>query len=140
MNLKLANVEEKHWDYIMELRNEFFQKYFDKQNEPLIKSQHYAYMKKQTENQNFHQWIATTNNNSLVGYVRILDFDINIMVNTKFQNKGFGTIILQLVEEKARKLGLQKLEAKVLTNNSSSKKIFEKNNFKHKLDYLEKIL
>ena len=51
------------------------------------------------------------------------------------QNEDFGSI-----EEKARKLGLQKLEAKVLTNNSSSKKIFEKNNFKHKLDYLEKIL
>ncbi len=97
MNLKLINVKEEHWDYIMDLRNEFFQKYFDKQNEPLIKSQHYAYMKKQDENQNLHQWIAVTDNNSLVGNVRILDFDINNMVNTEFHNKCFGTIILQLV-------------------------------------------
>ena len=140
MNLKLNNVEKEHWEYIMYLRNEFYEQYFEKQNERLIKSNHYDYMKKQTENPNFHQWIVVTDDNSLIGYVRILEFDINIMVERKFQNKGFGTIILELVEEKARDLGLKKLEAKVLPNNPSSKKIFEKNNFKHKLDFLEKVL
>ena len=73
-------------------------------------------------------------------YIRILDYDINIMVDKKFQNKGVGTIMLKLVEEKAKNLGLKKLEARVLSKNKISLKLFEKNNFKMKMNLLEKEL
>ena len=140
MNLKLNPVMKNHWDFIMELRNDFYEKYFFEQNQPLTKIQHYEYMKKQASNPNFFQWIVVGNNDQLIGYIRILEHDINIMVHRNFQNKGFGTKILELVEDKAKKLGLKKLQAKVIHGNHSSKKIFEKNDFKHKMDFLEKKL
>ena len=60
------------------------------------------------------------------------------MVEKKFQTKGIGTIMLNLVEKEARGLGIKKLKAKVLIGNDSSKKIFEKNNYKLKMYLFEK--
>ena len=56
-------------------------------------------MNKQESNPNFHQWIAFYGKDD-VGYIRILDQDINIMVEKKFQSRGIGTIMLNLVEKK----------------------------------------
>ena len=86
-------------------------------------------MNKQESNPNFHQWIAFYGKDD-VGYIRILDQDINIMVEKKFQSRGIGTIMLNLVEKKALSLGIKKLKAIVIAGNESSKKIFIKNNFK----------
>ena len=62
------------------------------------------------------------------------------MVDKKSQNRGVGTIMLKLVEEKAKNLGLKKLEAKVLIENQNSLKLFQKNNFQIRMNLLEKEL
>ena len=56
-------------------------------------------MNKQETNPNFHQWIAFYGKDD-VGYIRILDQDINIMVEKKFQSRGIGTIMLNLIGKK----------------------------------------
>ena len=94
-------------------------------------------MEKQNSNPDFHQWIAF-NESEDVGYVRILDGDVNIMVNEIHHSKGIGTIMLELLEKKAKELGIQKLRAKVVTENESSKRIFLKNKYKLKMYFLEK--
>ena len=137
--IELRKVVEKDWGFILNLRNEFYTNSFYEQKKLIQKTEHYEYMNKQTTNPNFHQWIAV--NDSLpIGYIRILDHDINIMVDKKFQNKGVGTTMLKLVEEKAKKLGLKKLEARVLIENQNSLKLFQKNNFQIKMNQLEKKL
>ena len=139
MKIKLINVNEEHWNFILSLRNAFFEHSFYEQKHAISKDEHYEYMKKQTANPNFHQWIAASDGLP-IGYIRILDHDINIMVDKKFQNKGVGTTMLKLVEEKAKKLGLKKLEARVLTENQNSLKLFQKNDFQIKMNQLEKKL
>jgi len=139
MEIKLINVREEHWDFILSLRNEFFEHSFYEQGHAISKDEHYEYMKKQTTNPNFYQWVAV-NDNLPIGYVRILAHDINIMVDKKSQNRGVGTIMLKLVEEKAKNLGLKKLEAKVLIENQNSLKLFRKNNFQIRMNLLEKEL
>ena len=139
MKIKLIDVNEEHWNFILSLRNAFFEHSFYEQKHAISKDEHYEYMKKQTTNPNFHQWIAASDGLP-IGYMRILDHDINIMVDKKFQNKGVGTIMLKLVEEKAKKLGLKKLEARVLTENQNSLKLFQKNDFQIKMNQLEKKL
>ena len=62
------------------------------------------------------------------------------MVEKKFQAKGIGTIILNLVEKKALSLGIKKLKAIVLAENEGSRKIFIKNNYKLKMYLFEKDL
>ena len=137
MKIKLREVIEKDWDYVLGLRNQFYANSFYVQTKPISNDEHYEYMNKQKSNPNFHQWIATDGKND-VGYIRILDQDINIMVEKKFQTKGIGTVMLNLVEKEARGLGIKKLKAKVLIGNDSSKKIFEKNNYKLKIYLFEK--
>ena len=137
--IELRKVTEKDWDFILNLRNEFYTNSFYEQKKLIQKTEHYEYMSKQTTNPNFHQWIAASDGLP-IGYMRILDHDINIMVDKKFQNKGVGTTMLKLVEEKAKKLGLKKLEARVLIENQNSLKLFQKNNFQIKMNQLEKKL
>ena len=90
-------------------------------------------MEKQKSNPKFHQWIIKLNESD-VGYVRILDYDVGIMVHEKFQNKGIATEALSLVEKEAVELGLSKLIARIDKNNLSSKKTFEKNGYVEKND------
>ena len=137
MKIELREVEKKDWNYVLKLRNEFYEYSFYEQNEPILKDDHYKYMNKQETNPNFHQWVAFDGKND-VGYIRILDQDINIMVEKEFQSKGIGTIMLNLVEKKALSLGIKKLKAIVIAGNESSKKIFIKNNFKLILRSFEK--
>ena len=137
MKIELREVTKKDWDFILNLRNQFYKNFFYEQKEPILKDDHYKYMNKQETNPNFHQWIAFDGKND-VGYIRILDQDINIMVEKKFQTKGIGTVMLNLVEKEALGLGIKKLKAKVLIGNESSKKIFEKNNYKLKMYLFEK--
>ena len=139
MQINLRKVTQKDWDFILNLRNQFYVNSFYEQKKPIQKEEHYEYMKKQNSNPNFHQWIATDGNKDF-GYIRILDEDINIMVEKKFQGKGIGTIMLNLVENEALRLGIKKLKARVLVGNENSKKIFIKNNYKLKMYLLEKEL
>ena len=85
-------------------------------------------MKNQKSNTNFHQWISSDGKNN-VGYIRLLKDDVSIIVDQKFQNKGIGTKMLELMEKEARKIGLKKIKALVRKNNFSSEKIFLKNNY-----------
>jgi RimJ/RimL family protein N-acetyltransferase len=139
MKIKLRKVIEKDWDYVLGLRNKFYVNSFYIQTKPISKDEHYEYMNKQKSNSDFHQWIATDGKDD-VGYIRILDQDINIMVEKIFQTKGIGTIMLKLVEENAKKIGIKKLRAVVMTGNESSKKIFIKNNYKLRYESFEKEL
>lgn len=127
------------WDTILDLRNAFYEESFYQQNKPITKQEHYEYMIKQEKNPNFHQWMAVKDN-EVVGYIRILDSDISILVLRQYHNKGIGTIMLQLVEKEAKKLGIKKLRGLVRTNNTNSQNIFQKNNYELKMYWFEKDL
>lgn len=138
MTLKLKNIQSQDWEIIRKLRNENFE-FFYKQQTPLTKEHHFNYMKKQSGNKNFHHWFIY-NNDELVGYIRILDLDIGIIISKQFQRLGYASKALELVEIKAKNIGLSKLVALVMPENISSKKLFLKNNYKLKINLFEKEL
>lgn len=138
MEIRLLDAKKSHWDFILDLRNEDFSNFYE-QKKPLTKEDHYNYLSSQETNSNFHHWIVSYESQN-IGYVRIKDNDVGIMIKKEFQNKGFATIALQLVVEKARELGIKKLIALVAPENLGSKKIFLKNNFQEKLHWLEKTI
>jgi len=137
MEIKLREVCKEDWDYILQLRNSFFKDDFLEQQKVLTKKEHYEYMEKQKSNTNFYQWISSDEEKN-VGYIRLLEDDVSIIVDQKFQNKGIGTIMLALMEKEAKKIGLKKIKALVRKNNFSSEKIFLKNNYKLKILMFEK--
>ena len=139
MEVYLRTCTKSDWGIILDLRNEFYSRSFVLQDKPLSKEEHYEYMEKQQANPNFHQWMAIIDNN-VVGYVRILDSEINIMVVKEYQGKGIGTKMLQLLEKEAKKLNIKKLKGLVRVDNLSSKEIFQKNNYELKLYWFEKDL
>ena len=137
MEIKLREVCKEDWDYILQLRNSFFKDDFLEQQKVLTKKEHYEYMEKQKSNTNFYQWISFEGKKN-VGYIRLLEDDVSVIVDQKFQNKGIGTIMLALMEKEAKKIGLKKIKALVRKNNFSSEKIFLKNNYQLKILMFEK--
>tara|TARA_B100001765_G_C19457240_1_gene317507 strand:+ start:679 stop:1098 length:420 start_codon:yes stop_codon:yes gene_type:complete len=137
MEIKLREVCKEDWDYILQLRNSFFKDDFLEQQKVLTKKEHYEYMEKQKSNTNFYQWVSFDGEKN-VGYIRLLEDDVSVIVDQKFQNKGIGTIMLALMEKEAKKIGLKKIKALVRKNNFSSEKIFLKNNYQLKILMFEK--
>ena len=138
MAINLLDVNKNTWDFILNLRNDDFSNFYQ-QEKPLNKEEHYNYLSSQEKNSNFHHWLINYQSQN-IGYVRINDNDVGIMIKKEFQNKGFATIALQLAVEKARKLGIKKLIALVKPENIGSKEVFLKNDFKEKLHWLEKTI
>ncbi len=136
MAVVLKTVNQEDWDFILELRNEFYN-FFYNQTKLLTKAEHYAYLEKQKPNSNFHHWLIFSNVTQ-VGYCRILNNDVGIMIQKEFQNQGFASEALKLLEQEAKKLGIKKLVALVKVGNETSSKIFIKNNFELKMYWYEK--
>ena len=137
MNISLRSVLKKDWDFILSLRNnKKFKHNFNTQHE-ISKKEHYEYLQSQKSNPNFFNWIIRYGKNN-VGYIRILDNDISIIVDEKFHNMDIGSTSLQLLEIEAKSLGITKLIGKVMCENKSSKKIFQKNNYELKMYWFEK--
>lgn len=136
MDITLRDVKQADWDFILELRNDFYSNFYQ-QTKPLLKKEHYEYMEKQKTNPQFHHWIIEYQN-KMAGYVRIHGQDVGIMVKKEYQNKGVASESLKQLEKKAHQLGVPKLVAMVKVENESSKTIFLKNNYKLKMYWLEK--
>lgn len=138
MNITITPAIETNWDFILSLRNDFYKDFFS-QTEPLTKNEHYQYLKNQKNNPKFHHWMITFDD-KIVGYVRLLDSDVGIMLKKDFQNKGIASYALELLEKEAKSIGISKLIAKVQIKNIASRKIFEKNDYEIKSYCLEKNL
>jgi RimJ/RimL family protein N-acetyltransferase len=138
-NIKLRKVSKNDWRYILELRNnKKFRSFF--YNQHIISEQeHLNYLKKQKLNSKFFNWIICYGVQN-AGYIRILDNDISIIIDPKFQKIGIGTKALKLLEIEAKKKGIKKLIGRVMIHNLNSKKIFLKNNYKLKMYWYEKEL
>lgn len=136
MNIRLIDVQKNDWDFILDLRNQFFQ-FFYKQTTPITKDEHYLYLGKQEKNPNFHHWMITCDDEK-VGYIRILNNDVGIMIRKDYQNKGIASQALALIEKEAKKFGIKKLIALIKVGNESSKNIFLKNKYEFKMYWLEK--
>lgn len=137
MKVSLRKTLKKDWNYILNLRNnDKFRENFYQQHK-ISKTEHSEYLIKQKLNPNFFNWIICYGKND-VGYVRILDNDVSIMIDEKFHNMDIGSKSLKVLEIEAKSLGITKLVGRVMYENKSSKKIFQKNNYKLKMYWFEK--
>jgi len=137
MGISLKIVKEEDWDFVLDLRNEKdFRKYFQNQKH-IEKNEHYEYLNKQKNNPNFFNWIICDNFDD-VGYVRILDNDVSIMIKPSHHGKGIGTDAMRLVEIEAQKLGIKYLIGKMMIFNKKSERIFVNNGFELKMYWYEK--
>ena len=139
VTIKLRDVKETDWDFILELRNEKeYRKNFDDQH-TISREEHYEYLSKQLNNPRFFNQIICDDERD-VGYIRILDNDVSIIVDKKYHKKGVGTKALELIEPKAKEKGFRKLVGRILIHNEQSKRIFEKNGYDLRMWWLEKNL
>jgi|TARA_B110000495_G_C22608550_1_gene363373 predicted acetyltransferase len=139
LEINLKKCTKDNWDFILSLRNDFYKNSLYIQVKPLTKIEHYEYMEKQSKNPNFYQWMAVMDE-EIIGYIRILDNAINIMVSKEYHDQGIGSIMLKLLEIEAKKLGITKLIGLVRIDNKGSEKIFQKNDYQLKLNWFEKEL
>lgn len=137
MIVSLRKVKRDDWDFILKLRNnkKFRKNFYDQHT--ISKKEHYAYLKKQKRNPNFINRIICLDSNE-VGYIRILEGDISIMVQKKNTSEGVGSEALRLMEKEAKKKGIKKIIGRIMKTNKSSQKIFEKNAYKLLMFWYEK--
>lgn len=122
--LEFRDVLKSDWDFILSLRNDFY-KNFEKQNSPISESEHFQYMSNQSKNPDFKQWIVIhdqTKND--IGYIRIFNSDISIIVKKEYQGKGYGSEILKKLEHQSNLP--KKLIGRIMPENKQSIKAFEK--------------
>ena len=139
MNIQLENVNKNDWDYILKLRNSRFVKSQMYTKHTITKLEHYAYLKKQQKNKNFINWMISLDFKN-IGYIRLLDNDVSIMIEKKYHGMGIGTIAITILEKEAKKLGINKLVGRVMVDNEKSQRIFLKNKYKLKMYWYEKKL
>jgi RimJ/RimL family protein N-acetyltransferase len=139
MEITLKTVEDKDWDFILDLRNHKQIRKFMTSDKIISKNTHYTYLKNQKLNPKFLNRIIYFENKR-VGYVRISGEDVSIFIHPNFQGKGIATIALELIQPIAKNNGFVKLVGKVFPDNKQSEKIFLKNGFVHSLNWLEKFL
>jgi RimJ/RimL family protein N-acetyltransferase len=139
LNIQLRNVIKDDWDYILKLRNSKYVQLQMYHKNKITKLEHYAYLKKQKKNKNFVNWIISLDFKN-IGYIRVLDNDVSIMIEKKYHGKGMGTIALTFLEKEAKKFGIKKLVGRVMIDNEKSKKIFLNNEYKLKMYWYEKKL
>ena len=94
-------------------------------------------MQKQQTNSDFFNWIICSDREN-VGYIRILNSDVSIILDEKYHGKGIGTKAIKLLEKEAKALGIKKLVGKMMIENKKSEKIFLNNDFKLKMYWYEK--
>jgi RimJ/RimL family protein N-acetyltransferase len=81
-------------------------------------------------------YLMMRHQNVLVGYVSIYDFkpegeaEFSFMIgNPEFRGRNLGKLLVQLLCDKAKKLGLKKLTCSVGSNNEPSIRCIQKNGF-----------
>jgi len=137
MKIILRDVKKSDWDYILKLRNEkSYRKNFEHQH-TITSEEHYNFLNQQEKNLGFFNQIICHDDKD-VGYIRILDEDVSIIVDKQFQNKGIGVKALSLIESKAKDIGIKKLVARIAIHNQTSRKIFEDNKYELKMYRYEK--
>ena len=137
MEVTLRKVLKKDWDFILKLRNKKEFRVFFYNKHTIRKKEHYDYLQKQKSNSHFFNWIICYGTKD-VGYLRVLDNDVGIIIDSKYQKKGIGAKALQILDKEAKKLGIKKLVGRVMINNDSSKNIFVKNNYNLLMYWFEK--
>jgi len=137
LKVSLRKVLRSDWDYILKLRNvSKFRTFFYDQH-TITKKEHYKYLQQQKNNKHFFNWIICYGNTN-AGYLRVLDNDVSIIIDAKYQNKGIGSKALRLLENEAKKLGIKKLIGRVMIHNKKSARIFERNGYKLIMYWYEK--
>lgn len=108
------------WEFIRELRNSQKQGFIN-QNE-ISEQEHYEFMEKNGE----HYYIVYSYINNgkdflNKGFIGVVNDDIRFCVDSKFQNQGIGTFMLEFIKNK-----YPKAIGKVKKDNQSSIKAFQK--------------
>jgi len=124
--IELKQIDKKDWDFILDLRNNV--RIYFVQNEVITKENHYNYMEKNSINPRFKLWIIHSEKQKL-GYVRLLDTELSVVLIEKYRGKGIGHIALKIGIEKCKKLGINKLTAIIRADNPASFALYSKLGF-----------
>ena len=119
MSVKIKLVEEKDWEFILQLRNQEDVRLACHDTSIIDSKTHLEYMQKMKTNPNFFHWIITYNQKN-VGYIKIVNLEFGSMLLNDYRGKGIGKQAYALVFKEAKKLGLTKLTAQVKINRKTS--------------------
>jgi len=140
--VRLRALELKDLDFLFEIENDWNLWYLSHTQQPFSRKLLKQYIRDSDrdiyEARQLRLAIETTDNNFLIGFVDLFNFDpknrragVGIVIHKEFQNKTFGTDTLLLLTQYAfNVLFLHQLYANISVDNTPSIHLFEKIGFK----------
>lgn len=137
-NLNLIKVSSIHKNKIFEWRNENTTRIMSKNSSLILWEDHSKWFDNILQDKNVSIFIGEANNN-LVGVIRftknfelVSEYKVSIIISKEFRNEGYGNFLLKKGIKKIWEEDIlcQSIVADIKKINSSSIKLFTKNNFK----------
>jgi len=128
MKISIRQITEKDVCYLYDSLFDKNIRGFSLNQQKVSYESHCEYWKKRLSNNQNKDYIIVCDGSRNVGCVRIdPDGQISIAVDKEFQGKGFGSIALDLAIKESK---LKEYSSKILSKNTTSKKLFKKLGFK----------
>jgi ribosomal protein S18 acetylase RimI-like enzyme len=136
----IENINSKDFEKVMALEREIF-----KENafSHALMDKFFQYSKKE-RNTLFLKLETSSKKKELIGFIIIIKDRIdrvnivNFLINPRFQNKGYGSLLLKTAIDKIKIMGeIRNIVLNVQVNNTIAIRIYEKFNFKRHPNILE---
>jgi RimJ/RimL family protein N-acetyltransferase len=127
--MKLVKCEEKHWKFILTLRNH------PEVKKGFVDQSHIDWLthKKFMETWSDRYWICLDDTDEPIGFIGDVKGDIRVAVSLEHQGRGVGKFMMREYIRLTQGLG----QAKVKIDNEASIRLFETAGFKKKFYILE---
>jgi len=132
MEVILRPIKIEDLDIVFQWRNhpEVRKNSFNK--DEISRSEHFNYWKRRIGEAENYSFMAMADGKS-IGLVRLDkrpdSYEVHVMVAPNLRGMGLGSKMIEKTKENAKKLGMNKLTARILPGNDSSQSIFRKNGF-----------
>ena len=107
----------------------------------ILKKRSVKQLKKMQEADFRYMYVVTVGNIKVGSFsLRMQDKKIvsfGMVIDAKFQGKGYGTQMMKLIEKESKKLGANKITLQVYEKNLIAKKLYSKNGYKETRKLLE---
>ena len=128
--ITLRKVEEKDWDFLVQIRNEPVVRNACKNTSYFTKDEYKKYINEQLKQNSFNRHWIILYDGEIAGHTKVINQQFGYIIDKKFRNKGLAKEIMDRVFEKVKAMGISKVYDIIKVNQPIPLWLAIKNGFK----------